>query len=333
MKKIYFHSLLLAIYTVLFVSCSPSAHEVVYKDAAVTVVYDDITTDFPGEVFVSDNYLIWTDPFGEEEQAHIIDKKSYKEIGKCVRRGQAPGEFSMATYCVADNDLLLVGDINKNQLHTYSMDNLKLGRPALLKQEEKETVRKMPLIAVTPEDLLAFDPMNAQSFLYKGKHFGKPLFEEEIENLFDVVQGTLAYQPDKGLLLYAPFNINYMAAYQKKGDNFELLWEKRGEQTYRQTGNKIKPDMTKMNMAQVVWTKDYIVTLQRDYKTDPVDESTIGRDETKLPKTIFVYDYEGNLLQIQDLKIPTLRIGATPGGNDVYAIVVNPEFCLAKVEL
>ena len=235
MKKIYFHSLLLAIYTVLFVSCSPSAHEVVYKDAAVTIVYDDITTDFPGEVFVSDNYLIWTDPFGEEEQAHIIDKKSYKEIGKCVRRGQAPGEFSMATYCVADNDLLLVGDINKNQLHTYSMDNLKLGRPALLKQEEKETVRKMPLIAVTPEDLLAFDPMNAQSFLYKGKHFGKPLFEEEIENLFDVVQGTLAYQPDKGLLLYAPFNINYMAAYQKKGDNFELLWEKRGEQTYRQT--------------------------------------------------------------------------------------------------
>ena len=239
----------------------------------------------------------------------------------------------MATYCVADNDLLLVGDINKNQLHTYSMDNLKLGRPALLKQEEKETVRKMPLIAVTPEDLLAFDPMNAQSFLYKGKHFGKPLFEEEIENLFDVVQGTLAYQPDKGLLLYAPFNINYMAAYRKKGDNFELLWEKRGEQTYRQTGNKIKPDMTKMNMAQVVWTKDYIVTLQRDYKTDPVDESTIGRDETKLPKTIFVYDYEGNLLQIQDLKMPTLRIGATPGGNDVYAIVVNPEFCLAKVEL
>ena len=60
----------------------------------------------------------------------------------------------------------------------------------------------MPLIAVTPEDLLAFDPMNAQSFLYKGKHFGKPLFEEEIENLVDVVQGTLAYQPDKGLLLY-----------------------------------------------------------------------------------------------------------------------------------
>lgn len=46
MKKIYFHSLLLAIYTVLFVSCSPSAHEVVYKDAAVTIVYDDITTDF-----------------------------------------------------------------------------------------------------------------------------------------------------------------------------------------------------------------------------------------------------------------------------------------------
>ena len=239
----------------------------------------------------------------------------------------------MATYCVANNDLLLVGDISKNQLHTYSMDNLKSGRPALLKQEEKETARKMPLIAVTPNDLLAFDPMKAQPFLYKGKYFGKPLFEGEIENLFDVAQGTLAYHPEKELLLYVPFYINCMAAYQKKGDNFEFLWEKRGKQTYQQTGNSIKPDRTKMNAAQVVWTKDYIVTLQRDYKTDPVDESAIGRDETKLPKTIFVYDYEGNLLQIQDLKMPILRIGATPSGNDVYVIVVNPEFCLAKVEL
>ena len=31
--------------------------------------------------------------------------------------------------------------------------------------------------------------------------------------------------------------------------------------------------------------------------------------------------------------MPTLRIAATPGENDVYAIVVNPEFCLAMIEL
>jgi hypothetical protein len=44
-------------------------------------------------------------------------------------------------------------------------------------------------------------------------------------------------------------------------------------------------------------TKDFIVTIQRDYEDDPTDESKVGRDIGKLPQTLFVYDYDGNLLK------------------------------------
>ena len=44
-------------------------------------------------------------------------------------------------------------------------------------------------------------------------------------------------------------------------------------------------------------TKDFIVAIQRDYEEDPTDESRVGRDIGKLPQTLFVYDYDGNLLK------------------------------------
>lgn len=89
----------------------------------------------------------------------------------------------------------------------------------------------------------------------------------------------------------------------------------------------------KENAKELALTKDYIVTLQRDYLNDPTDETTVGRDFTKLPQTLFLYDYKSNLKKIIHLQMPILRIAADSKSNTVYAITVNPDFMLVKCEL
>ena len=92
-------------------------------------------------------------------------------------------------------------------------------------------------------------------------------------------------------------------------------------------------DRTRMGAMELALTKDYIVTVQRDYQTDPTDESRVGWDFSMLPQTLFVYDYQSNLKRIIDFKMPILRIGSDIKNNTIYAIVVNPDFCLVKYDI
>lgn len=85
--------------------------------------------------------------------------------------------------------------------------------------------------------------------------------------------------------------------------------------------------------ATLTLTKDYIVTLPRDYQSDPIHESKVGRNFTKIPQTLFLYDYNSNLKKAVHLNTPILRITSDPESNTVYAIVVDPEFTLIRCEL
>lgn len=333
MKRYYWTMLWLAMWMGTWLSCTPAAEKVERKEADVTKVVQKIPASFPGELLLSEDYIVWTSPLSEKEQAHVLERQSGKEVGQCIRRGYRPGEFMTATYCMMPENRMLVGDLTKDQLHLYALDSLAAGRPALIGQRAEKTTEMTPLIAITPDELLTFTPEQPLPFRYKGTAFGRQLLDGDIRNWADVNKGAVAYHPEKGLLIYAPLYMNYMAAYQKKGDAFELVWEKQGKTEYYRIGKSFEPNRQRVNLYQLVLTKDYIVALQRDYQRDPVDESQIGQQQGKLPKQLFVYDYEGRLLQILDLKMPTLRIAATPDRNEVYALVANPEYGLAKVEL
>lgn len=80
-------------------------------------------------------------------------------------------------------------------------------------------------------------------------------------------------------------------------------------------------------------TRDYIVTLQRDYENDPTDESQVGRNFEKLPQTLFVYDYGGKLLKIINYNVPIGRIAGNMKSNMVYALIVDPDFKLGVTRI
>lgn len=85
-----------------------------------------------------------------------------------------------------------------------------------------------------------------------------------------------------------------------------------------------------MLIGEVTATKDYFVAARhREFKND-IDITT---GWTKRPQTLYLYDYDLNLKKIVDIGMPIVRITGNENTNTVYAIVINPEFSIVKIEL
>ena len=122
--------------------------------------------------------------------------------------------------------------------------------------------------------------------------------------------------------------------YQQDEDKFSLVWEWRTDgDKYEIRNNEVIFDRRVKGVRGLCMSKDFIITLQRDRRKDDTDESTVGRDASKCPHTVFLYDYDGNLVKIVDLGIPVMRIASEEQSNTLYAIGVNPDFVLVKYEL
>lgn len=126
-----------------------------------------------------------------------------------------------------------------------------------------------------------------------------------------------------------------MAIYTKSGKSFKLLTEVKGKFDYSvSSGGEFKRSRdSKEGPRELTLTLDYIVTVDRDLSIDQTDENEVGRDPMKLPHTVFIYDYEGNLLKIANLGFPVVRITADTKNNTLYAIVVMEDYVLVKYEL
>lgn len=299
-----------------------------------TIVYDNIESRMPGMLMVCGEFAVWTDPFVTEGQSHILDLKEKKEIGKFVNVGNGPKEFITPAFSLSDDKELIVHDMNGDKMAIYAIGNAQEGQELAGSFFDKKTQGLTRLIKIGNNDFISFDPNSTFPFqTANGHNFGKYPFGNEIDNNYNVSQGNIAYNPDKKIFVYSTISFPYMAAYKKEKDKFELLWEQKGDLDYSISENKIVLDKKKKGSMELALTKDYIVTLQRDYQSDPTNEAKVGRDFTKLPQTLFLYDYKSNLRKIVDLGMPVLRIAADIKNNVVYAIVVNPDFMIAKCEL
>lgn len=146
--------------------------------------------------------------------------------------------------------------------------------------------------------------------------------------------GEKEYNISRGVFVYSCYDFPYLALYQQNEDGFSLKWEWRTDgDEYEIRNNEVIFDRRVKGIRGLCMSKDYIVTLQRDRTQDDTDESTVGRDASKRPRTVFLYDHDGNLVKIVNLGIPVMRIAADEHNNTLYAIGVNPDFVLVKYEL
>lgn len=316
-----------------FVSCSET-QEVERVEAKYELLSDDVFTRMPGNLLLADDYLVWTDPFTTDYFVHVHQVSDGKKVGMMGKQGQGPDEFitpMVSQLCYNCN--VRAVDANGKTRGYLSIDSLLAGKKPLVRfVDEKENdlykVDDVTFVGYTEDE----DPFYLKADVNGGgvKFFG----DYPIEDVKHHIGGNLVYNYERNVLVYAAIEMPYLALYRKTENGFTKEWSTKANDSYYDIVNgSIRFDRKRKGIPEVCLSKDYIIGLQRDYTVDDIDERKVGRDVSKCPRTVFLYDYDGNLRKIVNLGIPVMRIAADHRSNVLYAIGADPEYVLVKFEL
>lgn len=305
-----------------------------------SIVADSIESMMPGDLYLSDNYLLWADPFNTEKYIHVLNKENGKEMGLMVSRGGGPDEFASPSIAVLPDDQIFIYDSYAGKTGIQSIAKAVRGENPVLSKESSELGDVTTMVYTEKGETIWFNPSKKQPFsIRKGgdnrdaSSFGKLPFKGEISNSLQHFQGHIAYNPNNQTLAYTTMMFPYYSVYKREGDRFRLKKEMHHITDYDlRDGNFIYRGHVR-GPQYLTLTSSYIVTVERDPKYDQTDGMKIGRDFTKLPQTIFLYDYELQLKKIINLGKPILWMTADPSTDTVYLIAADPDFVILKYNL
>ena len=326
------------VYLIAFIGCflnCTSKKEVHRESVVYKTVTDSIYTRMPGVLLKFGNYSVWQDPFGVDGFIHVIDTKTNKEIGVMGKIGQGPHEFNTPAIQRGTGNSILVFDLNSQKQGIFSIDSLKLDKNYYTPLPKSNNHRVTRNIQLDDNSILSLLPGNSMPFVLENndssrKEFGVFPINEQINNGYNIFQGAIGYNKDKKLLIYSLMNFFSLNIYERSdGNDFTLKNTIMPNINYKITKSELVLDKnTQIGPAEMTLTKDYIVTIQRDYEKDNTEESSVGMDFSKNPTTIFLYDYDGNLIKIVDVGIPLLRIAGEINNNELFAIGIDNEFII-----
>lgn len=307
-----------------------------YVSVTHEVLNDDILTTMPGDLLVAGDFLVWEDPFARDYFVHVHEKSTGNKVGVMGKVGEGPREFITGVIsgaCI--NNRFLAIDINGNTKGFLSIDSLVQGKDAFVQLTEAEKTSR-PQLTEYVKDLYIGSTEEGDEYYFKAILNGKEVKfgNYPIPEVKEHIANERGYNQSRGVLASACSRFPYLALYKNDGKTFSLAWEHKSDgKEYDVRDDEIIFDRRFGGIFGLCMSKDYIITLQRDRSKDDMDESTVGRDVSKCPHHVFLYDYEGNLVKIVDLGIPVMRIAAEEKDNTMYAIGANPEYALVKYEL
>lgn len=324
----------------LLVSCNESKQDVVrVSNQPYTVVSDSIYTRMPGKLLYQNGTAYWQDPTSSENFVHAIDVQSGNEIACFANIGQGPTDFSVVNLSLFPEGGILLNDMEKPLEIRYQMSSDKDSVISSVRKysNAKDATR---LLYLTADRLLYLSPDKKELFHVVGGDglidFGKRPIQEAIDNSFSVFQGHVAYNSQKNLLVYSALEMPYVAVYKgEKGKNWNLQNEIKEHWDYTIQEGVLKfSSEVKRGAWEIALTKDCIVLLQRDSQVEgAVDREKEGRDMETIPHSLFVYDYDLKLKKIIHMPFPMLRLCGDTESNTIYAMSINPEFELIKIDL
>ncbi len=331
MKKYY-----LLMFCFFLLGCRNEKANVLRESRPLQLVSDDIMTTMPGDLIVMDKYLVWTDPFARDYFVHVHDRISGEKVGVMGKVGEGPEEFitgDISTFCI--NNRFHAMDANSKTEGYLSIDSLLLHKKTFIPLSEQEKRERPALPEVEPGVFMGPTEEGSEAPFAVNIHGKESKFGVyPIREVKRYLGGYRAYDAQSGLFAYCSFDFPYLALYKRKDDTFELQWEYKSDKVdYEVTEDGVRFNEKIGGIVGLCMCRDYIVTLQRDRENDPMDETTVGRNANKRPRTVFLYDYDSNLVKIVDLGMPIVRIAADRKSNTLYALGVNPEYVLAKYDL
>ena len=343
----YFFSILATCF--IFFSCTKNkGYEISYHTLNGDLINDSIHTRMPGEIFILDDHIAWHDPFNSENFIHYIDKHTQKEVAAIGSIGQGPDEFSTPilskTY---DNNMLIFELSGKKQAFfiTESIIKKKQDPYFFLEEIENEKINTHTgKCNIDNNTIITFSPGDKDSMFtlsYSNSptsfKFGRFFLHDKTRDAYSIYQGFIGYNEQKNIFIYANRILSYISIYEysKQNKTLSLLKEVIEDYKYNNINYKqLTIDNSKRGCMGLALSKDFIVMQKRDYNSDNTNENDVSFNSfDKLPKTVFLYDYDGNLRHIVNLGVPILRIAANTKDNSLYIIAVDPEYVIMKYNL
>jgi hypothetical protein len=141
----------------------------------------------------------------------------------------------------------------------------------------------------------------------------------------------MKYHPTKQIFVYASNQNPYLAVYKRKDKSFSFAWEYQISQPhYSLHDHAIHWESEQpCGIMGLCFCKDYIVCLLNELKMREVKR----RDIATAPKAIYLFDYDGELIKILDLPVPSIRVASAIDSNVIYVVGLEPDFNIAKYDL
>jgi hypothetical protein len=283
------------------------------------------------ELFVINDKIVLCNFKDPQNFLYVFNKENGEKLFSTGKIGYGVNEYA-SPFVVKNkwNNYLFVYDLMGKTKQYFAVDSLKNNNDGFIKFSRKEDsiIRAKGYDIRLEEDLyIAFNSKkeDAPYRVYNNgleKNFGEYILKNEKEHFYPA---TL-YNPDKKLLVMSSGILDYLCCYKKEGDNFKLKWEKRHHYVYGKHNGSIVFDNSRVGSHGMTLTKDFIVTIQRDYENDRTSETAAMKDPKLLPQTVFVYDYDGTLRKIINYQTPISKICGNENSNDIYAIFGAPDF-------
>ncbi|MBR5541010.1 MAG: hypothetical protein IKU64_01420 [Bacteroides sp.] len=321
-------------------SCSTAIDNTVERHSIEpTMVKTELMTSMPGELLAFEDKLVWFD-LNPDAFLHIENAKTGENIQEIGRLGGGPEDFTAPFISWFPNRKVLVTDCFAERAMILSLDSITQMKPLDIPFSKKSLQcvgENLFVQSCTRKDYPFTFWVNDT-----GTPFGcYPLDNENVNNVEEVFQGIHAYNPHTGYLVQSFPELSQVTCYKLTENQFVEKWTKRRPGVDYQIDND---GILRINNVQnpapssIALTKDYIITIERDEQTEEVaienhSKNRFLRSFSKAPQTLFVYNYDFQLLKILHTRIPMFRLAASGNNNIVYFIGVQEEFCIAKYNL
>lgn len=333
------HILLVVISALCLMSCKQSKNSIIRIDSPrYSVITDSIYSRLPGSMFYQDGIIYWQDALSPENFIHAIEVSTGKELYSFGNMGDGPEDFSFPLFSLSSTSGLYISDLEKNLAILYQIDKESDTLNVSIGTYENKTEAKR-IIYLGDDEILYFFPNKEKPFeIYRNgacASSGNLPLDECVTNGNNVYQGSVVYNPKNKCLVYSTFGFPYMAVYHLENNNPVLKKELKTPVEYTILEKELKLDNKDAEgTMELALTANYIVALQRDKVVEgEMPEAKYARDMSALPRSLFVYDYDLNLIKIINMPFPLLRLCGDVGSDDCYAIGANPEFEILKVDL
>ena len=326
---------------VLFFSCSGKNVEVQrISNLEYVVVSDSIYTRMPGTILYQDGIVFWEDPISFDNIIHAVDVKNRTELLAFGNRGEGPNDFTETIMSLDSEGGIIVNDLNKPlEIHfQVNIDKKSVSFSSYKYDCDNKATR---LLYLDKGKVLYHYPEAEKMFQVKENtseySFGERPIKEKMNNAYDIFQGQIAYNPQRRLLVYSNLIFPYLSIYKRlDSEGWSQIgeWKENLDYTISEGKLNFAPD-SKKGAMELALTNDYIVLLQRDTEIEEniSNKDMRGRNMASLPRSLFVYDYDLNLKKIVNMPFPMLRLCGDVATKTDYAMSVNPEFELIKLEL